>query len=256
MPSEMITGQAVNWLAVLLDATIKGTVILMLAGGLTLMLRKTSAAVRHMAWLLAVVALLGLPVLSATLPQWQIHILPEWTTQVAQVETELPRVEMEKTAESTPAMEEPAYTNGAAGVEATQAAMEAPRTAGAPVMKPVETTHRTPGWQTWVLVIWGAGVVVVLVRLAVGTIGVWRLAHGARRIEGGEWEALISEISRQLGLKRRVILLVSRRAAMPMTWGIVRPAAMVPVKDLLELDLGLVPEGRLAFLYHRSFWRF
>ncbi len=56
----------------LLDASLRGTFILALAGIATLILRRASAALRHGIWLLAVVSLLALPVLSAALPAWQI----------------------------------------------------------------------------------------------------------------------------------------------------------------------------------------
>ncbi len=63
-------------LPVLLDAAIKGVLLLMLALGAVGLLRKASAATRQMVWLLALLALPLLPVLSMALPQWQV--LPDW----------------------------------------------------------------------------------------------------------------------------------------------------------------------------------
>src|SRR2546421_6389618 len=60
----------------LLDSAIKGTALLVLAAIATLILRRDSAATRHLVWLLALVAMLVVPVLSALLPQWRV--LPEW----------------------------------------------------------------------------------------------------------------------------------------------------------------------------------
>ena len=45
-------------------------------GVAAVMLRRDSAATRHLVWLLAIVAMLVVPVLSAMLPQWRV--LPEW----------------------------------------------------------------------------------------------------------------------------------------------------------------------------------
>ena len=60
---------AAHWLAVLLDASVKGLVVLALAGAVALaMRRRTSAAGRHLVWLLAITSLLVLPVLSVALP--------------------------------------------------------------------------------------------------------------------------------------------------------------------------------------------
>src|SRR5437867_6985751 len=60
----------------LVDSAIKGTVLLVLAAALALILRRDSAATRHLVWLLAIVAMLVVPVLSAMLPQWRV--LPGW----------------------------------------------------------------------------------------------------------------------------------------------------------------------------------
>ncbi|HEY2840725.1 MAG TPA: hypothetical protein VGJ26_16330, partial [Pirellulales bacterium] len=60
----------------LVDSAVKGTALLLLAAVATLFLRRDSAATRHLVWLLAIVAMLIVPVLSALLPQWRV--LPEW----------------------------------------------------------------------------------------------------------------------------------------------------------------------------------
>jgi len=60
-----------------LDSAVKGAAILAAAACAAVFLRRDSAATRHLAWLLAIVALLAAPLLSAVLPQWRV--LPEWT---------------------------------------------------------------------------------------------------------------------------------------------------------------------------------
>src|ERR1700686_3665021 len=60
----------------LVDSAVKGTALLMLAAMAATILRRDSAATRHLVWLLAMVAMLVVPVLSAMLPQWRV--LPEW----------------------------------------------------------------------------------------------------------------------------------------------------------------------------------
>ena len=60
----------------LVDSAVKGTVLLALAAVVALILRRDSAATRHLVWLLAIVAMLLVPVLSAMLPQWRV--LPAW----------------------------------------------------------------------------------------------------------------------------------------------------------------------------------
>ena len=60
----------------LVDSAVKGTALLVLAAVAAMILRRDSAATRHLVWLLAMVAMLVVPVLSAMLPQWRV--LPEW----------------------------------------------------------------------------------------------------------------------------------------------------------------------------------
>ena len=60
----------------MLDATIKGTVLLLVAGAVCVVLRRDSAATRHLVWATAVLLLLAMPLLSILLPQWRV--LPSW----------------------------------------------------------------------------------------------------------------------------------------------------------------------------------
>src|SRR5271163_3321608 len=60
----------------LMDSAVKGTALLVVAAVAVMILRRDSAATRHLVWLLAIVAMLVVPVLSALLPQWRV--LPAW----------------------------------------------------------------------------------------------------------------------------------------------------------------------------------
>ena len=62
------------WLPAI-DALIKVTLVLGLAGLATLVLGRASAAVRHLVWTLALTSALVLPVLSVALPRWQLPIV-------------------------------------------------------------------------------------------------------------------------------------------------------------------------------------
>jgi beta-lactamase regulating signal transducer with metallopeptidase domain len=60
----------------MLDATIKGTLLLIVACAVCVVLRRDSAATRHLVWATAVLLLLAMPLLSILLPQWRV--LPHW----------------------------------------------------------------------------------------------------------------------------------------------------------------------------------
>ena len=78
----LTTVDSLHALAVLADAALKGLVILAVAAGAALALRRSSAALRHTVWTLALVALAAVPVLSAALPQWRVPVLPEGTCMI------------------------------------------------------------------------------------------------------------------------------------------------------------------------------
>src|SRR5688572_26647916 len=68
-----LTGAA---MPLMFDSALKGLALLLLAGFSALALWRASASARHLVWLVAVVALLIVPLLSVALPQWRV--LPQW----------------------------------------------------------------------------------------------------------------------------------------------------------------------------------
>src|ERR1043166_7395574 len=71
-----------SWLSILLDASIKGALLLVLAGLTSLALRRSSAAVRYMVWCMAVLGVFLLPALGWFLPSWRLPILPRETPAI------------------------------------------------------------------------------------------------------------------------------------------------------------------------------
>src|SRR5579885_916896 len=70
--------------------------------------------------------------------------------------------------------------------------------------------------------IYACGVVVVLSRTLIATIRTHRLATNAGVLDN-EWLALLNGARTDLGIRRRVRLVVSDGARVPMTWGLIRP---------------------------------
>ncbi|HEX6749156.1 MAG TPA: M56 family metallopeptidase [Longimicrobium sp.] len=95
------------------------------------------------------------------------------------------------------------------------------------------------------LAVWAAGTIVVLARLAIGLRGVARLARGAEPVTDPAWTDLLERFGAAVGVRRPVVLLRSRDAAMPLTWGAFRPAVLLPA----EAD-GWGPERRRVVLLH------
>ena len=63
-----------SWLP-LADAVVKASLILLAAALTSLILRRASAALRHLVWTLALCSVLLLPVVSLALPKWQLQLV-------------------------------------------------------------------------------------------------------------------------------------------------------------------------------------
>src|SRR5207302_8711493 len=70
-------------IAILADAFVKATVLLLLAAGATLFLRRSAASLRHLVWTLACGGVLALPLASALLPNWRVAGWPRLDVPVA-----------------------------------------------------------------------------------------------------------------------------------------------------------------------------
>jgi len=62
--------------SLLLDVTIKGTLVLLATGAAAFALRGASAATRHAVWTVGMAGALALPILSRLLPAWTVALLP------------------------------------------------------------------------------------------------------------------------------------------------------------------------------------
>jgi len=62
------------WLPAL-DAILKSTALLALTAAVSLLLRRASAATRHLIWTLGLLGALALPALSLAIPRWQIPVV-------------------------------------------------------------------------------------------------------------------------------------------------------------------------------------
>jgi len=78
--------------------------------------------------------------------------------------------------------------------------------------------------------VWAAGAAVVLARLALGLRAARRLARHAEVVEDPAWTGLLERLGRAMEIDRPVALLRSDEAAMPLTWGALRPAILLPAE--------------------------
>jgi HEAT repeat protein/beta-lactamase regulating signal transducer with metallopeptidase domain len=218
----MTSGAA--WLP-LADAILKATLLFATAGLVSLVLRKATAAARHLVWTLALVSAMALPVLSLALPRWQLPVVTLASSAGA-------------TSQALPALA-PEPINMIADRQAP--ARRSVRMTPPPVSPGTATNASAPregaslslmlqnvSWPYALLALWAIGAGAVLVRLATGLLGVQWLSRHTERVTDAPWLPLARTLASGLGLSPRITFLRSGKAAMPMAWGILRPAVLMP----------------------------
>jgi beta-lactamase regulating signal transducer with metallopeptidase domain len=208
-------------IALLADAFVKATVILVLAAAVTLLLRRSTAALRHFVWALACGGILILPLASALLPNWRVAAWPSLDVPVA--------FDAEQVA-GAPVDQPAAAETGLRSTPVAPVVREAGSTAAPTIDRAPAHFRVTPDWTALVLPVWLSGVGVVLLLLAVGMFRIAWLDRVTKPVQDESWLLLVEELSRDLGLNRYVRLLQADAPAMPMTWGVRRPAILLPAE--------------------------
>ena len=225
-----------EWVA-LADAIIKVTVLLAGAAAASLVLRRASAALRHLVWTLALGGALAIPVLSVALPKWQLPVITIAST----------------TSDSaTPAALEPALVDAPAPPLPSRSLAKRPSTVhvletpGSGTTAATDTSAvawlRRITWPQALLALWAAGAVLVLARLAVGLAAVMWLSRRTQVITDAAWLPMATDLAASLNVGARLRFLRSRSASMPIAAGIFRPSIIMPA------DADQWSEGRLRIV--------
>ena len=224
---------------VLMDSAVKGTALLVVAAIAALTLRRDSAATRHLVWLLAMAAMLVVPVLSAMLPRWRV--LPEWVRippARAVVSTGPPA--MARPADGAMERARPAVPEDVASPSATayQPAVRPPdsRPASATPAAIPASAAASWSWLDALTLVWALGSCVLILRLLASR---WMLGKTERQgtVIGSSGQpspihrrfanALEAACS-QLRIGRPVTLLIHPDRTIPLVWGILRYRLMLP----------------------------
>jgi beta-lactamase regulating signal transducer with metallopeptidase domain len=250
-------------LGLILDFAVKGLLLMALAWLAALAMRRASAAARHLVWALALGGLLALPVVSFTLPKWQLPVLPR---TIVSAPPEAPA--------TGPVRPETDVARPGAVADSDRATSDCGRTAGKalgaknPTAGTAENaSRRSPalpaaslsdeeadalsavegavaGEQTqsgsallaqrrlagWVLAGWLAGALATLAPLVAGLFAVGRLVRRARPFRRSDWPAVTEALRGAFGLRREVRVLCAGPGAMPMAVGLFRAAILLPAE--------------------------
>jgi HEAT repeat protein/beta-lactamase regulating signal transducer with metallopeptidase domain len=218
----------------LADAVAKATLVLTIAAVASVALRRASAALRHLVWTVALCSALALPLLSVSLPRWQLSIF-----RVA-VDTPVPadagqQGRLADTIE--PAREKPLPSSPRARTaETTTAARPEPPAAGR------LDWVRAISWQQALFACWLAGAGAIVIRMLIGLAAVSWLSRRTQRIADAPWLPMARALASELGVTARLRFLRSGHATMPIATGIFRPSVIMPA------DADRWPESRLRIV--------
>jgi HEAT repeat protein/beta-lactamase regulating signal transducer with metallopeptidase domain len=204
-----------GWLP-LADVVAKTTVILLAAAVASIVLRRASAALRHLVWTLALSSALVLPVASFALPKWQLPLVTiTASSQTSSAPVSIPDDNVNSTLVAPPLGGD------------SNAARSLPAKAGSLTNSGSHTINRL-SWQQMIGVIWLLGASLILARILVGLIAVRWLSTRTQEITDAAWLPMAREMARDMGVSARLRFLRSRRASMPVATGIFRPAVIMP----------------------------
>jgi len=256
----------------MLDLAIRGTLILVFAFAAAGLMRRTSAAARHLLWASTLAGLLVLPAAVRLGPSVQVPV-PMLTASAASAAPALaPVADLGPTSEFAPttAPEVTVVRQGArlrshtrararTRVSAAPAPIVAPGVADEMASHPEMAPEAAPAvfrerahtrsvvrslWQIrWQ--IWAAGVLLVLGRLLIGMARVRAIVRDAQPVTAPEWLLLLRSVAYPLGVRRRVRLRMGPAGAVPVTCGIIAPVIILP-EDAEDWD----DERRTLVLTH------
>ena len=211
-----ITEVPLSWLP-LADAVVKASFILGAAALTSLVLRRASAALRHLVWTLALCSALLLPVVSLALPKWQLPLIKVASTAVPS----------ETTAAPSATDTEPAVTLTATAPPLGRALHADADTAPAGVAQAAWLP--SVSWQSALIGIWLLGAVVILGRIGVGLVAVRFLSRRTQVITDAAWLPMAMDLAEEMGVTPRLRFLRSGHASMPAATGLFRPSVIMPI---------------------------
>lgn len=174
-----------------MELAVKATVLLLTGWALTLLLRRSSSALRHQVWSVVLAGLVALPLLTTILPSWAVEV-PTQDDQVASGDAEM--------------------------------LAQSPVDAGIGVGLP-KGNETAPDL---FVVLWMFGMGGVGLWLVVGVVGARRLRQEGRKLDAQRYTALAEQAAGRAGLRRPGRIAVHDRLATPVVVGWMRPLVVLP----------------------------
>ncbi|HMC56369.1 MAG TPA: M56 family metallopeptidase, partial [Gemmatimonadaceae bacterium] len=184
------------------------------------MLRRASAATRHLVFTAVMTGVLLLPGAMVTVPRWNVPVLaPDVATSA------LPSQVPAAATASLPS-ELPAARRSLARPivdRAGDAAVSAPT-----LRDGIDAALALLNMRVMLALFWCALTGILLLRLAIANARLASWERGASVVEDARTLGLLRRLCRQYGIRRPVTLLESGHTDIPVTWGVVYPVVLIP----------------------------
>jgi beta-lactamase regulating signal transducer with metallopeptidase domain len=208
------------------------SVVCLLAGLVTLGLRRSSAYTRKMIWVFTIVGLVIIPLLSLLAPVVQVPLLPDlgsWGRTFS--------------FSGTNAVDPGTLSGSTGGLD--------PGNSGA--TDSLLPRWIVPSWSAFLLIVWIVGMLGLLSWFLFSRLYVRRTLQSAEPADGS-WDALKGSIEEELFLRRAVHLYRSDRIDTAITTGVLHPAVILPVEaeEWPETRRRLVLAHELAHVKRRD----
>lgn len=203
--------------ALLVQITVKATVVLIAAWLVTRVMTRGSAAGRHLVWTLAIVAVLALPAVQLAGPRLDVPLLPAEAAAPLAVAVEPVEALGEALGE----------TLGSDPIHGSTQPLDTPREWGlTPTVPAVPAV--SVDWSTVLLVVWLAGVTFALLRLAAGLAWASWITRRATPVTDAHVIEALDEAAFALRVVAPVSLRSSAETTIPVACGIWTPAILLP----------------------------
>ena len=222
--TRLVASNASVVVGALVGSTLRAGAVLLVAVVAVGALRRQSAALRHLVWVVALTAGAAMPLAT--------RLVPAWTVTLPGV---FARVGLSVASPLVPTSARGSELQSARSQRVEAVPLRAPRSGGEATLgtAPSATTSRdgtgaatlplaviVVGW--WLLI---AGVLGA--RSVANVVLVARLTRGGDAMCDSAWVRMFDEVRKAMGVRRDVRLVVAD-VPIPMTWGIARPVILLP----------------------------
>jgi beta-lactamase regulating signal transducer with metallopeptidase domain len=193
----------------MLDLALRTSAILLAAGGACVMLRRASAATRHLVLHAAVVAVLLAPLLLPLTPTFDVPLLPALRDGFARLA--------------------PPVTDSSRQLpEQDRVTAATPTAASRDVAAPIQAAPHSM-WASVATIVWVTGSVLCAMWFALGWIRVARIVRRAFPVEPS-WHIELNDVCARLRIRGEVGLLLVPGNTTPVVTGLFRPSILLPAR--------------------------